>query len=171
MVSVVVVEFSVMRCQPLRRALAEWRIKGLDFESVEIALNSGDIQEIELMARAVLGNLTHQQVAKLSEHSVRFHSLLLSTDPNDKEYLALVYILGEYLKEVQNGKCACTIVNKSMFNCPERLSGILDILEQRFDSKTYTTWTHSKCRSCGSEYESERLPSGFGERVLWSKIS
>ncbi|HDI3153481.1 TPA: acetyltransferase [Vibrio cholerae] len=25
MVSVVVIEFSVMRCQPLRRALCEWR--------------------------------------------------------------------------------------------------------------------------------------------------
>ena len=75
------------------------------------------------------------------------------------------------MKEIDSGACACTIVGKDMFNSPERLDGILKILDEKVNIEEYSIWTHSKCLACGKEYESKMVESGFGQKVIWNVYS
>jgi hypothetical protein len=74
----------------------------------------------------------------------------------------LVYILAGHLDEINNGACAYSIVKKPMYNIPERLSGILEILGEKPDIENYGIRVHSKCLACGKEDESITVESWFG---------
>ncbi|SMD38332.1 hypothetical protein SAMN04488029_3752 [Reichenbachiella faecimaris] len=144
----------------------------MDIEEIEKIFNTGERQQIEMMARNILVHgRTHEYMKSLSLYSERFSHLLSQTNSGDKEYLTLVYILSEHLNELSSGACACSIVDKPMFNSPDRLTGILEILEEKLDPKEYSIWNHSRCLSCGNEYESKCVESGFGQKVLWNKYS
>lgn len=92
---------------------------------MEKIFKSGDRQTIEMMARNTLVHgRPHKYMQELSLHSVKFEDLLSTTAAEDKEYLTLVYILSEHLNEISKGACPCSIVEKSMFNSPDRLDGI-----------------------------------------------
>ena len=143
----------------------------MDIIEIENIFKSGDRQKIEMMARNILVHgRTHEYMKELSQHADKFNYLLSKSDTNDKDYLALVYILAEHLREIENGVCACTIVDKPMFNSPDRLKGILAILDEKVDKVEYSIWTHSKCLQCGKEYESKQVESGFGQKVIWNVI-
>lgn len=139
-------------------------------EIVEIRriFSSGNLQQLEMMARAILTNgRSHEYVLNLSQHANEFNTLLSAIDKKHKEYLALVYILAEHLCEVKGGACACSIVQKPMFNSPERLTGILEILSETFVAESYSVNIYSRCLACGKEYGSRLVESGFGQKVTW----
>lgn len=141
----------------------------MDIIEIENIFKSGDRQKIEMMARNILVHgRTHKFMKELSQHAEKFNHLLSLTDSKDKEYLILVYILADHLKEIKSGACACSIVEKPMFNSPDRLEGILKILDEKVNIEEYSIWTHSKCLACGKEYESKMVESGFGQKVIWN---
>lgn len=144
----------------------------MKIEEIEAEFLSDDPQRIEMMARGILcKGRTHEFINNLSIYAERFNELLQQTSPSDRSYLALVYILGEHLTEVKNGKCACSIVKKDMFNSPERLCGILEIIEEEFNEEEYSHWVLSRCSSCGKTYESKEVEWGHGRNVFWNARS
>lgn len=153
---------------PLLGALAKKRVI-MKIEDIENEFYSGDRQRIEMMARKILsGSRSHEFMKYLSGYAIRFNELLQRTNPDDKDYLSLVYILAKHLTEIKNGKCACTIVNMDMFNSPSRLHGILEIVEEEFNEEEYSHSVVSKCISCGNIYDSKEVEWGFGRKVFWS---
>jgi hypothetical protein len=144
----------------------------LTITEIETIFKSGNRQQIEMMARGILVHgRSHQDMHELSRHAERVNYLLSQTNPADKEYLALVYILADHLTDLQQGACACTIINKPMYNSPDRLAGILKILDEKFNTQEYSTWVHSRCLSCQKEYESVMVESGFGQKVIWKQCN
>lgn len=142
----------------------------MDIIGIRNIFNTGDQQQIEMMARTILVNgRSHDDMQSLSRYADEFNHLLSTTNPKDKDYLALVYILAEHLKEMNNGACACSIVKKPMYNSPERLSGILEILGEKPEVENYGIRVHSRCLACGKEYESIMVESGFGQKVIWNE--
>jgi hypothetical protein len=132
--------------------------------------NTGNQQQIEMMARNILVHgRSHEYMQRLSHCADEFNHLLSVTNPEDKDYLALVYILAEHLKEIKNGACACSIVKKPMYNSPERLGGILEVLDEKLDVENYGICVHSRCLACGNEYKSTTVESGFGQKVIWKE--
>ena len=107
----------------------------------------------------------------LSVHAERFNEFLRQTDPKDQDYLALVYILGEHLTDIKNGICACSIVTKDMYNAPEDLNGILEIIETDAGTEAYPHRVVSKCLGCGKTYESKEVEWGHGQKVYWTERS
>ena len=143
----------------------------MDIIEIRKIFNTGDQQQIEVMARNILVHgLSHEYIQRLSHYAGEFKELLSMTHPESKDYLALVYILAEHLKDVNNGACACSIVKKPMYNSPERLSGILEILDEKTDVENYGISVRSKCLACGKAYESTTVESGFGEKVIWKDL-
>lgn len=141
----------------------------MDIIEIRKIFNTGDQQQIEQMARNILVHgRSHEYMRRLSHIADEFNDLLSMTNPESKDYLALVYILAEHLKEVNNGACACSIVKKPMYNSPERLSGILEILDEKTDVENYGIRVHSRCLACGKAYESTTVESGFGQKVIWN---
>ena len=137
---------------------------------IEKIFKTGDQQQIEMMARRILTQgRSHSFMQDLSQYAEEFSDLLSKTDPEAKDYLALVYILAEHLKEIKEGACACSIIQKAMYNDPERLNGILEILNERFIVEEYGIVIYSKCLACGKEYKSKTLDSGFGQKVIWNE--
>jgi len=137
---------------------------------IEKIFKTGDQQQIEMMARGILTKgRSHAFMQDLSQYAEEFSDLLSKTDPEAKDYLALVYILAEHLKEIKEGACACSIIQKAMYNDPERLNGILEILNERFIVEEYGIVIYSKCLACGKEYKSKTLDSGFGQKVIWNE--
>lgn len=140
----------------------------MNIVEIEAVFNSGDRQKIELMARTILvRGRSHHFMQELSKHAKKFRDLLSKTPMEDRDYFALVYILAEHLQEISNGACACSIVEKPMFNSPDRLDGILVVLDERVNPLYNSLSVHSKCLACGSEYLSEVIDSGFGQKVIW----
>lgn len=143
----------------------------MDIIEIRKIFKTGDQQQIEQMARNILAHgRSHEYMRRLSLITNEFNDLLSMTNPESKDYLALVYILAEHLKEVNNGACACSIVKKSMYNSPERLSGILEILDEKTDVENYGIRVHSRCLACGKAYESITVESGFGQKVIWNDL-
>jgi|GEM_PF-5869381 len=143
----------------------------MDIIEIRKIFNTGDQQQIELMARNILVHgRSHEYMQNISYYADGINILLSMTNPESKDYLALVYILAEHLKEVNNGACACSIVKKPMYNSPERLSGILEILDEKPDVKNYVVRVHSRCLACGRAYESTTVESGFGQKVIWKDL-
>lgn len=139
-------------------------------DSVEIQniLYTGNQQQLEMMARKILTrNRSHKYMRELSQHADEFQDMLLRIECKDKDYLALVYILAEHLIEIKSGACACSIIEKPMYNSPERLGGILEILSEAFVAEDYSVRTHSRCLACRKEYESRMFESGFGQKIIW----
>lgn len=137
---------------------------------IEKIFKTGDQQQIEMLARGILTKgRSHAFIQDLSQYAEEFSDLLSKIDPEAKDYLALVYILAEHLKEIKEGACACSIVHKAMYNTPDRLSGILEVLDERFIIEEYSIIIHSKCLACGKEYESKTFDSGFGQKVVWNE--
>jgi hypothetical protein len=142
----------------------------MDIIEIRKIFNTGDQQQMEMMARIILVNgRSHEYMQRLSHYADEFKELLSMTDPESKDYLALVYILAEHLKEVNNGACACSIVKKPMYNSPERLSGILEILDEKLNVDNYGISVHCRCLACGKEYDSTTVESGFGQKVIWNE--
>jgi hypothetical protein len=143
----------------------------MDMIEIRKIFNTGNQQQIEMMARNILVHgRSHEYMQRLSHYADEFKELLSMTNPESKDYLALVYILAEHLKEVNNGACACSIVKKPMYNSPERLSGILEILDEKTDVKNYGIRVHSRCLACSKDYESTTVESGFGQKVIWNDL-
>lgn len=141
----------------------------MDIAEVRKTLYHGDKEELEMMARAILTHgRSHQYMKDLSHYANEFNDLILRLNGEDKDYLALVYLLAEHLNEIKSGSCACAIVQKPMYNSPERLSGILEILEETLINKDYSVCIHSRCLACGKEYKYSMVESGFGQKVIWS---
>lgn len=131
---------------------------------------TGDQQQLEMMARGILTKgRSHSFMKDLSQYAEEFSDLLSKTNPEAKDNLALVYILAEHLKEIKEGACACSIIQKAMYNSPERLNGILEVLDERFIEKEYCIIIYSKCLACSKEYESKTFDSGFGQKVIWNE--
>jgi hypothetical protein len=144
----------------------------MDIVEIEKIFKSENRQKIEMMARNILVHgRTHKYMQELSQHSERFNYLLSTTAPEDKKYLSLVYILAEHLNEINRGACPCSIVEKPMFNSPDRLQGIMKIMDKKINYAEYSIWVHSKCLSCRKEYESKMVESGFGQKVIWNECS
>lgn len=144
----------------------------MNIVEIEKIFNSKDRQQIEMMARNILvQGRTHKYMLELSKQSEKIKYLLSTTRSEDKKYLTLVYILADHLNDLNNGACPCSIVEKPMFNSPNRLDGILEILDQRINQKEHSTWTHSKCLECKRDYESKEIESGFGQKVIWNELS
>ena len=142
----------------------------MNITEVRKTLNHGDKQQLELMARGILTyGRSHQYMNDLSCYANEFNDLLSRLNGEDKDYLALLYLLVEHLNEIKSGSCACSIVKKPMYNSPERLVGILEILDETFIPKDYSLRIHSRCLACGKEYESKMVESGFGQKVIWSE--
>jgi len=143
----------------------------VQFTEIEKIFNTGDSQQIEMMSRKILSHgRTHAFMGALSEHADELSKLLSMTDPEDKDYLVLVYILAQHLKEIKSGACACSIVKKPMYNSPERLDGILEILEEKNDVEAWRITILSRCLACGKEYESESFEYGHGQKVDWREL-
>ena len=143
----------------------------LTITEIETVFQSGNRQQIEMMARHILVHgRSHGQMHELSRHAEKFSRLLATTNPADRDYLALVYILAQHLTDIWHGACACSIVYQPMFNSPDRLTGILEIIEEEFDLLNYANKVHSKCLNCGREYESVMMESGFGQKVVWKEM-
>jgi hypothetical protein len=139
---------------------------------IEKIFKTGDQQQIEMMAREILTRgRSHAFMQDLSQYAEEFSDLMSKTDPEAKDYLALVYILAEHLKEIEGGACACSIIQKAMYNSPERLNGILEVLDERFNVKEYCIIIYSKCLACSKEYESKTFDSGFGQKVIWKECT
>ena len=137
---------------------------------IEKTFKTGDQQQIEMMARGILTHgRSHAFMQDLSRYAEEFSNLLSKTDPEAKDYLTLVYILAEHLKEIKQGACACSIIQKAMYNTPERLNGILEILDERFIEEEYCIIIDSKCLACSKAYESKTVDSGFGQKVIWTE--
>jgi len=120
------------------------------------------------MARGILVHgRSHHYMQELSKHAKKFSDLLSKTAMEDRDYFALVYILAEHLQDICEGACACSIIEKPMFNSPDRLDGILQILGEQINPVYNSLSVHSKCLACGSEYLAEVVDSGFGQKVLW----
>ncbi|TDO23796.1 hypothetical protein CLV32_0081 [Pedobacter duraquae] len=133
-------------------------------------LNNGTRQQLELMARTILTRgRSHADMKELSRHASEFNDKLLRIENKDQDYLALLFILAQHLNEINLGSCACSIVEKPMYNSPERLEGILEILSETFNEKEYAVCIHSRCLACGKEYESKMVDSGFGQKVIWKE--
>lgn len=146
------------------------RLFTMDIIEIRKIFNTGDQQEIEMMARKILVHgRSHEYMQGLSHYADEFNKLLSITNPEDKDYLALVYILAEHLKDIKNGDCACSIVKKPMYNSPERLGGILEVLDEKPDIDKYSINVHSRCLACGKEYVSTAVESGFGQKVIWNE--
>jgi hypothetical protein len=129
-----------------------------------------DRQQMERMARKILTqNRTHEYMHELSQYANEFSDLLSRNAEADKDYLALVYILAEHLKEIESGACACSIIYKPMYNSPERLGGILEILDEKLLTEDYAIYTHTRCLACGKEFESKCYESGLGQKVVWGE--
>jgi len=140
----------------------------MNIAEIENIFNSGDRQKIELMARAILVHgRPHHSMQELSKHAKKFSDLLSRTATEDREYLALVYILAEHLQEISEGACACSIVEKPMFNSPDRLDGILKVLGEQVNPVDNSLSVHSKCLACGSEYLAKVVDTGYGQKVFW----
>jgi hypothetical protein len=143
----------------------------MDIIEIRKIFNTGDQKQIEMMARNILVHgRSHEYMQRLSHYAGEFKELLSMTNPENKDYLALDYILAEHLKEVNSGACACSIVKKPMYNSPERLSGILEILDEKPDVENYGIRVHSRCLACGKAYESITVESGFGQKVIWKDL-
>ncbi|CAM3722796.1 hypothetical protein MUGA111182_05360 [Mucilaginibacter galii] len=143
----------------------------MDIIEIRKIFNTGNQQEIEMMARNILVHgRSHEYMRRLSHCADEFNSLLSIFKPDDKDYLALVYIFADHLKEIKNGACACSIVKKPMYNSPERLSGILEILDEKPDVDNYGIRVHTRCLACDKEYESTTVESGFGQKVIWNDL-
>ena len=143
----------------------------MDIIEIRKIFNTRDQQQIEMMARNILVHgRSHEYMQSLSHYADEFKELLSMTNPESKDYLALVYILAEHLKEVNNGACACSIVKKPMYNSPERLGGILEILDEKPEVENYGIRVHSRCLACSNEYESTTVDSGFGQKVIWNDL-
>ncbi|RZK24543.1 MAG: hypothetical protein EOO43_07435 [Flavobacterium sp.] len=137
---------------------------------IEKIFKTGNQQQIEMMARRILTQgRSHMFMQDLSQYAVQFNDLLSKTDPEAKDYLALVHILAEHLKEIKEGACPCSIIQKAMYNNPERLNGILEVLDERFIVEEYCIIIYSKCLACSKEYESKILESGLGQTVIWNE--
>jgi hypothetical protein len=137
---------------------------------IEKIFETGDQQQIEMMARRILTQgRSHTFMQDLSQYAEHFNALLSKTDPEAKDYLALVYILAEHLKEIKEGACPCSIIQKPMYNSPERLNGILEVLDERFIVEKYCIIIYSKCLACSKAYESRTFESGFGQKVIWNE--
>jgi hypothetical protein len=127
-----------------------------------------DRQQIEMMARKILTqNRSHAYMHELSQHADEFSNLLKTTAAENREYLALVYILAEHLTEIQSGACACSIIWKPMYNTPEPLNGILEVLDEKLADDHYSIYTHTRCLGCRKEFVSRSYESGFGQKVVW----
>jgi hypothetical protein len=138
---------------------------------IEKIFKTRDQQQIEMMARRILTQgRSHTFMQDLSQYAEQFNDLLSKTDPEAKDYLALVYILAEHLKEIKEGVCPCSIIHKPMYNSPERLNGILEVLDERFIAKEYCIIIYSKCLACSKEYESKTFESVFGQKVIWNEL-
>lgn len=143
----------------------------MDIIEIREIFNTGDQQQIEMMARNILVHgRSHEYMQRLSHYAEEFKELLSMTNHESNEYLALVYILAEHLKEVDNGACACSIVKKPMYNSPERLSGILEILDEKPDAENYGIRVRTRCLACSKTYESTTVESGFGQKVIWNDL-
>jgi hypothetical protein len=143
----------------------------MQIEEIRKVFDFGDKQQVEMMARGILTRgRTHVYMHDLSKSAKEFNDLLRANYPHEKDHLALVYILAEHLIEIRNGACACSIVYKPMYNSPDRLAGILEILTENFNNKEYCIFVHSRCLACGKEYESKTFESGFGQKVIWAEI-
>ena len=137
---------------------------------IEKIFKTGDQQQIEMMARRILTRgRSHTFMQDLSQYAEQFNDLLSKTDPEAKDYLALVYILAEHLKEIKEGACPCSIIQKAVYNNPGRLNGILEVLDERFIVQEYCTIIYSRCLACCKEYESKTFESGFGQKVIWNE--
>ena len=137
---------------------------------IEKIFKTGDQQQIEMMARRILTQgRSHSFMQDLSQYAEEFSDLLSKTDPEAKDYLALVYILAEHLKEIKEGACACSIIQKAMYNDPKRLEGILEVLDERFIVEEHCIVIYSKCFACSKNYESKTFDSGFGQKVIWNE--
>jgi hypothetical protein len=137
---------------------------------IEKIFKTGDQQQIEMMARGILMHgRSHAFMQDLSQYAEEFSDLLSKTDPEAKDYLALVYILAEHLKEIKEGACACSVIQKAMYNSPERLNGILKVLDERFIVEEYCIIIYSKCLACSKDYESKTFDSGLGQKVIWNE--
>lgn len=142
----------------------------MDIAVILETLQNGTRQELELMARAILTRgRSHGDMKELSRHASEFNDKLLRIENKDQDYLALLFILTEHLNEINLGSCACSIVEKPMYNSPERLEGIVEILSETFNEKEYAICIHSRCLACGKEYESKMVDSGFGQKVIWKQ--
>ena len=142
----------------------------MNIAEIRKTLRHGDNQQLELMAREILcRGRSHEYMKDLSRYANEFDDLLLRIGAEDQDYLALVYILAGHLIEIRSGICACSIIQKPMYNSPERLGGILEIIGEKFVKKDYSVHTHSRCLACGKEYESKTVESGFGQKVIWSE--
>jgi hypothetical protein len=140
----------------------------MDIAEILNTLHNGDHQQLELMARAILTRgRSHAYMRDLSAYAAEFANVLSRIEFEDRDYLALVYILAEHLNDIKSGACACSIVHKPMYNSPERMDGILEILSETFVAKTYVVYIHSKCLACGTAYESQMVESGHGQKVIW----
>lgn len=143
----------------------------MEIEDIRKVFDTGDKQQVEMMARGILTRgRSHEYMHDLSKYAKEFHELLLANYPYERDYLALVHILAEHLIEISNGACACSIVFKPMYNSPNRLAGILEILTENFKKEEYCILVNSRCLACGREYESKTFESGFGEKVTWAEI-
>jgi hypothetical protein len=143
----------------------------MDIIEIRKIFNARNLQQIEMMARNILVHgRSHEYMQRLSHYADEFNNLLSMTNPDNKGYLALVYILAEHLKEINDGACACSIVKKPMYNSPERLSGILEILDEKTDVENYGIRVHSRCLACSKAYESTTVESGFGQKVIWNDL-
>jgi len=137
---------------------------------IEKIFKTGDQQQIEMMARRILTQgRSHAYMQDLSQYAEEFNDRLSKTDPEAKDYLALVYILAEHLKEIKEGACACSIIQKAMYNDPKRLEGILEVLDERFIVEEHCIVIYSKCFACSKNYESKTFDSGFGQKVIWNE--
>jgi hypothetical protein len=143
----------------------------LSITEIETVFQSGNRQQIEMMARNILVHgRSHRQMHELSRHAEKFSRLLATTNPADRDYLALVYIMAQHLIDICHGACACSIVYQPMFNSPDRLTGILEVIEEEFDLVNYVDRVYSKCLHCGKKYESVMMESGFGQKVVWKEV-
>jgi len=138
-------------------------------DNVISAFQTGDRQTIEMMARNILQTLEHESISELSFSHKVFRKHLTETNQSDMEYLSLVYILAEYIEEIKEGRCTCSIVEKKMYNSPERLKGIFN--SEVIDPKPYFEDYSCICRTCGSKYLAQIRPKGHGETVIWNKIT
>lgn len=140
-----------------------------DIEEIDAEFGSGDIRRMEMIARRILcAGRTHEFMKNLSSYADRFNEILRQTSPGDRSYLALPFILVEHLTEVKNGKCACSIVKKDMFNSPEELSGIVEIIDVEINERDDSRGVLSRCLSCGKTYESKEVEWGHGRKVFWT---
>ena len=144
----------------------------MDIAELLETLHNGTLQQLELMARGILTRgRSHADMKELSRHASEFNDKLLKIEQKDQDYLALLFILTQHLNEINLGSCACSIVEKPMYNSPERLEGILEILSETFNEKEYVVGIHSRCLACAKEYESKLVESGFGQKVIWKEYA